>query len=651
MAAETPIISHALVLPDVNFESWLAVVKPYLTSFERVAVIRSPGGNDLNRYRNVTAVQAPKTWFQDDAHAHIRRAYPMVVRVDVIAARTPQELSPIIAERVKNKDRYGEKSNSPVHIYDRFILEYPTDARPARITRPFSTLTDQNPDTHEGIDLYAPPGAKVFAGAAGKVATISTQPTALGYGQYVQISSQMGGLTYLVTYGYLQNIRVKTGQDVAAGAHIADARADGEFIKIVVQNPPGGLSGFALPSIVDPTPMLYWQGIQLRPIKSGLRVRSLPSTDGEIIKQLGLSDILEPLEPHGRTLAKVGREEQWLRVRTADGKEGHTAAWMLEARGKYDPKGPFAGVNITGMNLDIYNRNGRPDPRSLGTIGWVRLKFNVSFNPDNGTYGNRDINAAYNRYRPIYEAYAKAGRKVLVVLTHQLFGEGAGYNWNQMDSGRWGNEFIPQYADFAHRTAKLFAGQDIVHVYQVWNEQDTRPEDGRAAVPIPAVDYAKMLTQTIQAIRSADPKAFIITGGHIRGAGEGGNYAEATIRAMPGTIRPDGIAFHPYGLGPSSSPYSIHGRLETAIERFGSILPGKPVWITEWGVLDRQDFDETEQVAQYAKGFLDIIRSRYNDRVAAAIWYAYAKGMDNGYGLVDREGRALKPLYDLYLKA
>ena len=37
----------------------LAVLRPYLAKFERVAVVRSPAGNNLNRFRNVTAGQCP----------------------------------------------------------------------------------------------------------------------------------------------------------------------------------------------------------------------------------------------------------------------------------------------------------------------------------------------------------------------------------------------------------------------------------------------------------------------------------------------------------------------------------------------------------------------------------------------------------------
>ena len=60
------VISHAFVLPDHNFYEWLAVLQPYLAKFERVSVVCvRPAGNNLNRFRNVTAVDAPLTWWQD----------------------------------------------------------------------------------------------------------------------------------------------------------------------------------------------------------------------------------------------------------------------------------------------------------------------------------------------------------------------------------------------------------------------------------------------------------------------------------------------------------------------------------------------------------------------------------------------------------
>ena len=124
-----------------------------MSAFDRVAVVRSPAGNDLNRFRNITAVQPGGVWFNDDALGHIRRAYPMVVRVDRIPAASPAALSAELQQRINENDRFGERRNNPQHIFDRFTLEYPTRARPTRITRAYSDEGDR----HEGVDISVSP--------------------------------------------------------------------------------------------------------------------------------------------------------------------------------------------------------------------------------------------------------------------------------------------------------------------------------------------------------------------------------------------------------------------------------------------------------------------------------------------------------------
>src|SRR5262245_60416035 len=210
-------ISHALVLPDQDFLTWFNATQTYTKAFERVAVVRSPAGNDLNRYRNVTAVQAPGVWVNNDALSHIRRVYPMVVQVDVIRVNTPTELANVLQQRIAQTDRYGEKI-SPANINIRFTLDWPSEARPARITQAFNAAIGDR--KNEGIDVYAPVGTVIRAGAAGTVATVVRQATALGYGQYVQIASTVSGINYLTTYAQLQNIRVTIGQTVKIGDQI-----------------------------------------------------------------------------------------------------------------------------------------------------------------------------------------------------------------------------------------------------------------------------------------------------------------------------------------------------------------------------------------------------------------------------------------------
>ncbi len=645
-------ISHAIVLPDRDFQDWLAPVRPYMQMFERVAVIRSPAGNDLNRFRNITAVQAPNVWFRDDALRHIRRAYPMVVRVDVIQASDPSQLGVELQRRVAQKDRFGQLRNDPKHIYDRFTIEWPSDARPTRISRPFSSITDRNLDTHEGFDIEVLPGASIFAGADGVASRIVPNGDGLNYGPYIQVTSILEGETYIVTYSGLKDIKVHLNDNVKVGDELA--RAEGNTIKIIVQNPPGGMIGFKLPNVVDPVLMVYWQGLRLRPMVRALRVRDHPSLEGDIIGMVTSSDLLETQEVHGRTLAKIGVTGQWLRIRRAGTNSAYCAAWHLTPVGLTDPVEAFPGVPVPGVNLDLDYRQGTPDPGLLKGQGWVRLVFNVSLNPSlheghPNRYGNTDVDFTFNRYRPVLERYARAGKKIILVMTHQTFGEGQGYVWPQMDRGKW-RDLTTRYADVVRRVAAKFASTGLVYAYQIWNEQDTPSGKGRAAVPIPADDYAHLLGATILAIRQVDRRVKIITGGHVGSPESGAEYARRTLQLLRG-VRPNGIAFHPYGRGPQGHPYSIHGSINHAVRVYSRVLPNTPLWITEWGILNAQGNDSIAgQVSQYATGFLNELRAEFRGQIAAAIWYAWADGMDNGYGIVRSDGSPRQPLFSTYLK-
>lgn len=634
MMTTTPPISHALVLPDADFMSWYRAAETYTKAFERVAVVRSPAGNDLNRFRNITAVQSPGVWVGNDALAHIRRVYPMVVRVDVLRANTPAELGAALQERIRLNDRYGEKI-SPQNISDRFTIDWPSDARPARIVRAFND--ESTGKKHEGLDIHAPVGTPIRAAAAGMVATIIRQPTALGYGQYVQISTTVGGQTFLTTYAQLQNIRLSLGQNVKVGDVIADSAW--ESIKIVVQQPGKGLSGYPLPDVVDPTPLIYWQGLRLKASDSGLRIRERPGTEFKILGQLRTFERSETLEPHGRTLLKLGKADQWVKIRSPQAVEGYVSGQYLIA----DESAGVQALNMTGVNLDPLHPLGKPGPERMKGLGWVRFAYSVSMGR-----GSTDLDAAYNFYNPFIERYAKAGLKVILVLTHQTYGEGQGYIWPQMTTDRW-RELTVKFTDFARKIAQRYTGRDVVHAYQIWNEQDTPPEVAHAAVSISPSDYAHLLTESIRAIRPIDSKVSIITGGHVGGPGKGGAYARATLAAMPSNVRPDAIACHSYGRGPVGNKYSPFGSIDEDVDAYGRLMPGAQVWITEWGVLDRNG-DPAGDVADYATGTVSRLKNLYSGKVAAAVWYGWADGMHNGYGLVNPSDQPKQPLYDRFLK-
>lgn len=625
------LISHALVLPDADFMAWYRAAEPYTQAFERVAVVRSPAGNDLNRFRDVSAVQAPGVWVRDDALAHIRRIYPMVVRVDVIRASTPAQMQAMLQERINRRDRYGAYLNDG-HLNDRFTLEgWPSDARPARVLRPFDAPLSGG-RKHEGWDIHAPQGTTIRAAAPGIVATVVRQPTALGYGQYVQVSSVVGGQTYLVTYALLRSLTVSMGQRVNIGDPLG--QSDGAQVKIVVQQPGAGIKGYLLPDVIDPAPLIYWQTMRLKTTADGLRIRERPGTAYRALGLLKPSDRAEPLEPHGRTLLRLGVSGQWIKLRSPQSVEGFCAAEYLVA----EDTGAARTLNMTGMNLDMLHPLGRPDAARLKGVGWVRFAYNVSMGR-----GLTDLNTAYDLYAPHIERYRQAGLKVILVLSHQTYGEGAGYVWPYMTTPQW-RELTARYADFARRIAGQYAGRGLV--YQIWNEQDTAGVN-EASVPMPAADYGHLLGEATRAIRAADPLAVVITGGHVSGPGRGAPYASAALAAAG--VLPDGVACHSYGRGPAGSKYSPFGPVDDDVDAYGKVIPGAPIWITEWGVLDYPD-DPAGGVADYAAGFVERLKRLYAGKVAAAVWYAWADGMHNGYGLVDRQDRPKQPLYDRFLK-
>lgn len=633
-------ISHALVLPDRNFLDWLNAAEAYRQAFERVAIIRSPAGNDLNRFRNITAVEAPKVWLQDNALYHIRRIYPSVVLVDTIKVSNPDQLKQVLLHRMVTNDRYGEAQSADGHLDERFVLAWPSDALPARITVPFDTYTAPN-RRNEGIDIYAPIGTTIRSAVSGQVALVLTEPTALGYGQYVQIGTQHQGETYLITHTHLRQILVRTGQMVEAGDPLGVS--DWESSKLIVQKPGLGLADYELPHVVDPTPLIYWNTMRLRPSDNGLRLRERPNTDSDILDKVNSTDDLESQEPHGRCLAKVGREGQWLSVRIPNGKTGYVAAWFTHA---IAPE-LIDRARLTGINLDMTHRLGRPAPQRLGNVGWLRFNYNVSFDPYKGTHGNTDIGQTYARYRPLIEQYARAGYRLILVFSHQTYGEGAGFHWEQMNDSKW-RTLTQRYVDMVREIARQYAGTKLIQAYQIWNEQDAEPGLG-AAVPMPVGNYAFLLGESIRAIRSVDPDVKIITGGHTGGPGKGAAYAAATIRALPPGITPDGVALHPYGRGTfTNTTYTRFGHIEDSIQGYSKALPGKPLWITEWGVLDHPQLP-AQEIADYAASMVNYMRLHHPGKIAAMCWFAWAKSMHNGYGLVGENDQPVQPLHDIFM--
>ncbi|MEM6281621.1 MAG: M23 family metallopeptidase [Chloroflexota bacterium] len=628
-------IEHCLVLPSQDFREWFDATANYRQAFERVAIVRTPAGNNLNRYKVVSAVKAPRTWFNDDPLFHIRRAYPVVVDVDIVDATTPSQLKAVLDERVRNNTRFGSDDN----VFTRFTLDWMTDSFSLQILRVFNQ--DLGNRRNEGLDIATQPGTTVRAATDGTVINVIDQPnSAVDYGRYVQIRTVADdGKRYTLTYTNLQNLTVTQGAFVDVGQPIGEA--EGSAIKVIVQQQ-GVVTGpaFPLPGAIDPLPLIYVNDMTIHNIADGnLNIRRGQSTQFDRVGTMDTDEVAYSLELPGiaiRKLNTTSTDNRWLSVDTASGVTGFGAAWLLQARSPYSV---LPDVDINGMNLDVLNRLGRPDPSRLGQMTWVRLPYKVSMET-----GNQDLNKAYEVYAPYIDALNRAGKKVMIVYTHQTYGEGAGFVWPQMNPSRW-RELSSLFSDFVRQIAQRHRGQIAAH--QIWNEQDAGP-NARASVPIPPADYGGILSSAIQAIRSVDATTPILTGGHNSGPFNGSNYARTTLNNMPASVRPDGIAFHPYGRGPDvTSKYAIFGSIDDSITAFYNVLPGKRVWITEWGVLNARG-EPAGDINAYASSFLRHIQQTQPDKVATAIWYAWSDTMDNGYGLVGTNDQPKQPLFSSY---
>ena len=639
-----PVISHAFVLPDRDFYDWLAVLRAYRKRFEGVIVIRSPGGSDLNRFRDVTAIQAPLTWMGDSALKHIRRVYPRVVLVDVIAVTTPAQLGPILAQRVKNNDRYGERETGEQHIFRRFALEWMTGARPMRVLDGYNDKASAGP-TRESLDIHSEAGADLLCPADGEIIAVVGEGKVKGYRAHLRIESQVEGERFITTCEGIKQVRVKAGDLVRTGQILA--KAQGERLRVILQNPPdNGASFKGLKNLVNPRDYITIPQFVARPIVDNLRVRRVPSRRGKILGNVFSWDLLEPLEHHGRAMEKLGAEDKWIKLRSIRGLTGYSAAKYLRATTIAEAGDAIPGVNPVGVNLDAHHPMGKPRPAQLGGIGWVRLGYNVS-----NYSGSEDIHAALQRYLPLVDAYREAGYRVIFAISHQTYGEAKSqfWPWSQMTDNKW-RRLSARLADMMANIAAQWAGRDIVHAWQIWNEQDAS-HNAVASVPMSSANYAMMFARLSRAIRSRDSDARIITGGFNSGPQRGKAYARRFLRALPSDVEPDGIAFHPYGRGLNDQPkYAIFGHIDESVWAYSALMPDKPLWMTEFGVLDRPN-DSVASVAKYATDMVRHLKVNYPGKFAALIWYAWAEGMHNGYGLVDRRGNPRPPLTEGFLSA
>ena len=296
-----------------------------------------------------------------------------------------------------------------------------------------------------------------------------------------------------------------------------------------------------------------------------------------------------------------------------------------------------------GMNIQPRHAQGwSPLPPDLGRVEWVRFPFTAS--PSH--FPNLD--EAFAFFDPVIAAYNNQGVRVILVLTHETYGEASGWEWLEMSRADWA-DFTTPFVNTVEQVARHY-GEDVA-AYEVWNEGDARPGDA-AAVSIPPDAYAHLLNRSAAAIRRHAPRSQVVLGGLIN---SDTRYLRAVQAALGGTLPVDAIGLHPYGRGAPSDAtvFSQFGGVNSLIRAYERVAPGIPLWFTKVGAIGDNSTGRWNEAARYMVDFYDYLRTDYADQIGVVIWYGWSDAMDPARrvnGLVTDAQRPKTPLYDSFFE-
>jgi hypothetical protein len=256
--ADTPI----LLLPRDNYYLWVEAAKDYAAQFG-AATTYDPdyAGRHAAPPHTITVAGAPNAFpALGDIRVWLRQHYP-AARVDYVPCRTPDDLKAALAVRLAASRRLVA-APAP----DGFRLSWPTDF--ARVLQGFG----ENPELyrrwnlpgHDGLDLFALHGGKVYACAAGTVAQVDRyrgDAAAQAYGHSLRLQHRDG---FQTIYAHLNEVLVKPGDRVVEGQVLglagAAGKGGGDYLHLGLKKQ-GATAARAthFPNdIVDPTPYLVW---------------------------------------------------------------------------------------------------------------------------------------------------------------------------------------------------------------------------------------------------------------------------------------------------------------------------------------------------------------------------------------------------------
>lgn len=222
------------------------------------------------------------------------------------------------------------------------------------------------------------------------------------------------------------------------------------------------------------------------------------------------------------------------------------------------------------------------------------------------------------------------------------------------------------FATFAGAAAARYSPQGV-HDWEIWNEPNNtqfwQPEPDVAA-------YVTLLQEAAGAIRGADPRAFVVSGGLAPEATANGNIAQlsylATFCADGGPTYVDAIGYHAYSypvLPGYLQSWNAWSQIDGTTPSFRSILNGcgaaaKKIWITEYGAPtngpgaeatpSNYDFpanpDHVSESLQALMATQSVQLARADPSIGALFWHTYQdrstdpSTVENFFGLLRSDG-------------
>ena len=207
------------------------------------------------------------------------------------------------------------------------------------------------------------------------------------------------------------------------------------------------------------------------------------------------------------------------------------------------------------------------------------------------------------------------------------------------------------FADFAATAARRYASSSV-GAWEIWNE----PNINERWWPAPSPSgYAQMLIAVSQAIRGANPKAFILMSGlaTVPNPPPAGRDTEqsflAAVAAVPGALADvNAISFHPFTGTVLPSVAGVFEDISSSPDNLLAVLqkagyPDIQIWLTEAGMSVNEGTVAESVLVTQAAYATNLVRTvSQNSDIAATFWFSDEDipSQDLYWGLRDATGKA-----------